>query len=178
MTLNYESIVTAAQAAVAAEARHTAAQAALAAAEAERDTIAERVVDLTGRRAAVVLRRQEGRFEDGDAGALSLLDADLEGLGNILRQREANVAAARVPADAAAAELATARFSLRRAEALAAEAALGEHASGLVEKLLETLARLGEVGAQIGRGGRATWHPPGRLMDELRRIDVQRQRGW
>jgi hypothetical protein len=102
----------------------------------------------------------------------------LEGLAQIKAERDAAVAAARVPADAAAAALTTARFTLRRAEALAAEAALGEHATSLVERLLETLARLGEVGAQIGRGGRATWHPSEELMNVLRRLDVQRQRGW
>jgi hypothetical protein len=98
-------------------------------------------------------------------------------LQEVLAERDAAVAAARVPADAAAAALAAARFQLRRAEALAAEAVLGEHATGLAERLLETLAQIAEAGAQIGRG-QATWHPSERLMNELRRLDVQRQRCW
>jgi hypothetical protein len=177
MTPQFESLVDVAQAAVAAEAKATAAQAALAAAEGDADTIRRRILDLEGARNAIIVRRREGDHRDGDGAELALLDADKQGLQEVLAERDAAVAAARVPADAAAAELATARFQLRRAEALAAEAALGEHATSLVEKLLETLARLGEAGAQIGRG-QATWHPPERLMNELRRLDVQRQRGW
>jgi hypothetical protein len=89
MTPNFEDVVHATQAAVAVEARAVAAQTALTAADVERDAIAARVMDMQGRRNAVVLRRQEGRFEDDDAATLSLLDADLEGLANILREREA-----------------------------------------------------------------------------------------
>ncbi len=74
MTPDFEDVVHATQSAVAAEARAVAAQTALAAAEGARDEIAARVMDLTGRRAAVVLRRQEGRFEDDDGERLALLE--------------------------------------------------------------------------------------------------------
>ncbi len=138
MTPHFESTVTAAQAAVAAEARHDSAQAVLAAAEGDADTIRRRILDLEGARNAIIVRRREGDHRDGDGAELALLDADKQGLQEVLAERDAAVAAARVPADAAAAALTTARFTLRRAEALAAEAALGEHANGLVEKLLQT----------------------------------------
>jgi hypothetical protein len=176
MTPNFEDLVTAAQAAVAAEARHAAAQAALAAAEGEADTIRRRILDLDGQRGAIVGRRREGERPDDDGATLSLLDTDLEGLRTIQAERDAAVA--RTPADAAAQALASAQFQLRRAEALAAEAAMAEHATALQERLLEALAQLDAVGQQIGRAGRSIWFPSQRLNDALVRLSVQNQRGW
>ncbi len=126
MTPQFESLVDVAQAAVAAEAKATAAQAALAAAEGDADTIRRRILDLEGARNAIIIRRREGDHRDGDGAELALLDADKQGLQEVLAERDAAVAAARVPADAAAAELATARFSLRRADVFADEAFLVE----------------------------------------------------
>ncbi len=56
MTPNYENVVAAAQAAVAAEARHAAAQTALGAAESEADVIRRRILDLDGQRGSVRVR--------------------------------------------------------------------------------------------------------------------------
>ncbi len=164
MTPRYEDLVIRAQAAVAAEASAAAAQAALAAAEAERDAIAERVVDLQGRRNAIIVRRREGDARDGDGPELALLDADLEGLRAIEAEREGAVAAGRTPAEAAADALASARHALRRAEALAAERAVVEHAEALQQRFLETLAQLAEVGQQLGRASRSVWFPERLVM--------------
>ena len=178
MTPNYENVVAAAQAAVAAEARHAAAQTALGATESEADVIRRRILDLDGQRGAIVVRRREGEHRDDDGATLALLDADREGLAQIQAERDAAVAAARGPAEAAADALASARYALRRAEALAAERAVMEHAEELQQRLLEALAQLAEIGQQLGRGGRSAWHPSGDLMDALHKLHAQTLHGW
>jgi hypothetical protein len=145
------------------EANHSKATAALAAAREARDGVARRLADLSGRRQAIILRRSEGREEEGDREELALLAADHEGLELLLGRHTGTVAEAEGPVHAAANAAAVAKHELQRAELRATEAALLARISEIEKAMVEAGRGLRATRDALG-GGLLAWVPSDELM--------------
>ncbi len=156
------------QVAVAAAASQKA-SAALAKAEAHRQRITDRITAKDAERAAIVSRRVRGKHDPDDAGALALIEADREGLSQMLVAADTDVAAAHGPAEQARQQHAAAQFTLQRAEDEAEEEALVAHAAHLDALLLATVGQLADIAARTGRP-RPAWAPSTELATALRRV--------
>jgi chromosome segregation ATPase len=163
------AIATAAGFVASATGRLETANAALAQAEAEDRKVRDRIAALTAERHAIVQRRAGGQHDDGDAGRLALVAADLEGLATIASEAEAAVAAERAKAEADRRLVDQARAQLARAEDEAALAGLVEHAGKLDTLLTVTLQQIATVAARIGAPGRPPFAPSPALVMAIRR---------
>jgi hypothetical protein len=152
-----------------ATARFEAAKGAQEAAQKNAAAVRSRVAALEAERADIVRRRTAGQQDEGDAGRLTLIAADLEGLGPLVAEAEAAVAEARRKAETEDHLVANARAQLDRAEAEARLAALVTHAQQLDVLLTATLGQVAEVAARIGAPGRPPWAPTPGLVLAIRK---------
>lgn len=152
----------------------TAASAVLDVAEEHRATVAARVTALVEEREAIIKRRGVGYRDDADGAALSLIQADTEGLQPILQEASARVQEAEAARASLSNRAANLRQEIAHVEALAARQALIRHAEILSEKLLETVHSLAAANRQTGHTGRPDWGPPPALYHVLRGIAAQR----
>ncbi len=160
---------------VAKEAAHTKATAALATAQAARDAVAGRLAQAQARQREVGARRVEGDEREDDAQELGVLAADIVGLEDLLARRDAEVAAAQGPVNAATAELSSARIQLQRAEAKATEQALISRADEAARVLAEALQQARELRKNNG-GGMSRFTVSDELWNEL--VPVRYKRPW
>ena len=153
-----------------AEAEHALQRAspALSSAETYLATIRDRIAELGMQRAAIVSRRAAGDQQPDDAGQLTLIAADIEGLEAMAPDADARIAAARLPVQTATHAVNHARTRLVHAESEAMEAALIEHARHLDMLMVDTLTRLNQTETRLSRH-RPTWGPSITLIAALRR---------
>ncbi len=164
------AITAAAGAIAAATARLDTATVALAEAEKSATNVRARTTALEAERQAIVQRRANGQHEEGDAGRLALIAADLEGLMPLRAEAEAAVTVARQKVEAGEGQSAYARQQFARAEAEAQLAALVEHAQKLDAIMLQTIERITTTAAQIGATGRPPFAPSVALVQAVRRL--------
>ena len=175
MTPSLEHLADLSVGVVAKEAAHGKASAALAAAQAARDAVAGRLAQAQARQREVGARRAEGDEREDDAQELGVLAADIVGLEDLLARRDAEVAAAQGPVNAATAELSTARLQLQRAEAKATEQALAGRAEQAAAVLLEALQQMRALRDANG-GGLLPFKVSDALWSEL--VPIRYLRPW
>jgi chromosome segregation ATPase len=151
-----------------------AASAAVDAAEERRAKIASRVAALAEEREDIIGRRSTGRHDLDDGGALTLIQADSEGLKPILQEAAARVNQAEAERSVLAARAAQLRERIAHVEAEAARAALVRHADELSNKLFDTIRALDEACRRTGHTGRPLWGAPPALYHVLRGLAAQR----
>lgn len=146
----------------------------LAAAEAHRAQITERVADLSVRREAIVTRRGAGNQQSQDGASLALLQADLEGLQPLMEEAAQRVTAAQRVHAGHSIHAARLREQIGHEEALAAREALIKYANDLSIRLLQTVTALDAACRQTGYQGPPIWGAPPVLYTELRRLAAGR----
>ena len=175
MTPDLEALADLSISVVSREAAHTKATAALATAQAARDAVAGRLAQAQARQREVGARRVEGDEREDDALELGVLAADIVGLEDLLARRDAEVAAAQGPVNAATAELSSARIQLQRAEAKATEQALAGRAEQAAAVLLEALQQMRALRDANG-GGLLPFKVSDALWSEL--VPIRHLRPW
>lgn len=141
----------------------------LAQAESGRRRVADRIEVLENERANIIARRRAGAGQGDDGAQLELIRADLEGLADLLRDADRQVAAAQGPHVEADRAVHIARAAMQRVEQEIAEQQLVAHAGRLDELLRATLGQLRELHGVLGRG-KPVWAPSVELYGELRRL--------
>ncbi len=175
MTPNVEALADMALAVVSAEAAHTKVAAALTAAQAARDAVAGRLAQAQARQREIGARRAGGDEREDDAQTLGVLHADIIGLEDLLARRDAVVAAAQGPVNAATSQLSSARIQLQRAEAKATEQALISRADEAARVLAEALQQARQVRTANG-GGLIPFTVTDALWSEL--VPIRHLRPW
>jgi hypothetical protein len=132
-----------------------------------------RIDALEAERAAITAARQRGDRNDALQGPrLALIAADLDGLGELLRQAdEATNSASRVSAEASA-SLKAAQQQLDFARDVEGLAIAEAHAGKLATALAATLVEMAAISTRTGRS--LNWAPTRELANTIRRIDLQR----
>jgi chromosome segregation ATPase len=163
-------IAAAAQSLAAAETQSADARDALEKAAGLRDQVRKRRSALDAERAAIVDRRKSGKPSDADGAKLAEIGADLEGIAEILAEREAAVASAQSAADAAQHAVAVSREHLDHARDAEMLNRLVKHCGELAGLLEKAMAEIAPLERKLG--GRPRWFPPERLAMEIRRRDL------
>ena len=162
-------ITTAAQRVATAEAAVSAAAARSVETAQAADHLRHRLSTLTVERAAIIKRRSGGEHLPDDGATLALIEADRDGLRDMLAEAASASAEAKQRADAADAVASAARDQLAHAENEEVLRRLVAHATELDRVLLETTKQLRDLGAKIGIS-RPMWAPSMELGVELRRL--------
>ncbi|MBU8545787.1 MULTISPECIES: hypothetical protein [Roseomonadaceae] len=133
------------------------------------DRLRHRLSALTVERAAIVTRRAGGERLPDDGATLALIEADRDGLRDMLAEAEAASTEAKQRAEAADATASAARDQLALAENEEMLRRLVAHATEMDRVLLETMKQLRDLGAKLGIS-RPMWAPSMDLGVELRRL--------
>lgn len=122
----------------------------LAAARVALDRVRSRIESLHAARQQIVQRRAAGVEEADDGARLALIQADSEGLAELLAEADAAVTAAEGPAQEAVSAASTARNQLARQELLETDRAITDHAQKLETLLIEAITKANASAAALG----------------------------
>jgi hypothetical protein len=175
MQLYYQqAIESASHQLAAAIAEHERANEALIAAQNGLETVEAQIAEKQAERAGIVQHRVRGDRHDNDGAMLALIEADLEGLGQILADATAAVNTVRGPAQEAQRRVGFARQQPARAEGQAKLEAFLEHAKRLDALLLETIGEISEA-SRVLDVRMPPWGASKALFEALNKLRIQRR---
>lgn len=162
------AITAAASFVASATARHDAANATLAEAEAAAARVRERITALEAERQVIATCRARGDHGGGDGSRLELIRLDLEGLAAIAAEADTEVTDRRHRAEAEQRIVANARSQFARAEDESSLAAIVDHAHRLDALMADTLQQATVITQRIG--GAISYVPSPALATSFRRL--------
>ena len=133
-----------------------------------------KITDLTGERDRIVIDRKGGKVSPKQGPRLAEIDADLEGLREILVERQSASTTAAGEAQRLNQAVTAAAWVLSTTTDGALLAGLKEIASDLDQRLLATLDGIAVVATRLGHS-RSAWRPSPTLATAIRRLELEGQ---
>jgi len=137
------------------------------------DTVRSRIADLDSERARIVAERKAGKTSPKHGPRLAEIDADLEGLREILSETAQAYRVAGAEFQRLQQAVTAAEYALERASDQALLGDLKQIASDLDARLVATI---GEIAAAAKRHGLnlSPWYPSAELANGMRRLDLEK----
>src|SRR6185437_10153151 len=168
--MSNETIEAAAAQVVGAKERAAVTGDALAAVTSRRDGLKARIDALTAERGTIVAARKAGNTDPEHGPRLALIGADLEGLGEIMADADAEVAKAKAADDAARHVVTLAEQGLANERDDEMLGRMKAHADKLGVLMLAAVDEITAISKRM-RLSREPWHPEPKLAATLHRLD-------